>query len=71
MEDTNNIDPGQIYATGVSNGGKMSLRLACEASDLLTGVAAVIAALPAGLECRPAKPVSIMLMNGTEDPLVP
>ncbi len=65
------IDPGRIYATGVSNGGKMVLRLACEASEVLAGVAAVIASLPADLDCQPSSPVSIMLLNGTQDPLVP
>lgn len=65
------IDPGRIYATGVSNGGKMALRLACEASEVLAGVAAVIASLPAELHCQPSSSVSIMLLNGTQDPLVP
>ena len=35
------IDRGRIFATGISNGGFMSLRLACEAADLFAGVAAV------------------------------
>jgi polyhydroxybutyrate depolymerase len=34
-----NIDLGRVYATGFSNGGFMSYRLACEASDLFVAVA--------------------------------
>jgi polyhydroxybutyrate depolymerase len=34
-----NIDLGRVYATGLSNGGFMSYRLACEASDLFVAVA--------------------------------
>ena len=35
------VDRGRIYATGMSNGGLMAYRLACEASDLFTAIAAV------------------------------
>ncbi len=34
-----NIDLGRVYATGLSNGGFLSYRLACEASDLFVAVA--------------------------------
>lgn len=34
-----NIDQARVYATGLSNGGYMSYRLACEASDLFVAVA--------------------------------
>ena len=65
------VDPDRVFATGVSNGGKMSLRLACEASEVVNAVAPVIASLPADLDCQPTSPVSVLIMNGTEDPLVP
>jgi len=67
------VDRRRIYAMGLSNGGMMSLRLACEAADLVAGVAAIAASMPAALvdECRPSAPVSVVLMNGTDDPLVP
>jgi polyhydroxybutyrate depolymerase len=66
-----NIMPGQVYVTGASNGGLMSYRLACEASDRIAAAAAVIANLPAGHECEPKQPISIMVLNGTDDPLMP
>jgi len=69
----NQIDPTRVYATGISNGGFFSLRLACELSSKITAVAAVAATLPQNLSdhCHPQKPVSILLIHGTDDPLVP
>lgn len=34
-----NVDPQRIYATGLSNGGAISQRLACEAADLFAAAA--------------------------------
>ena len=64
------IDPQRIFATGMSNGGFMSNRLACDAADLVAAVAPVASIL--GLvDCTPARPVPILMFNGTLDPLVP
>jgi len=65
-----NVDPRHIYATGHSNGGAMSFRLACELPDK---IAAVAAASPAGLEenYSPLRPISVMVIHGTADPCVP
>lgn len=67
------IDRGQIYATGISNGGFMSLRIACDAADTFAAVAPVTAAFSEQLasRCRPARPIGVAIFNGTEDPLVP
>jgi len=40
IEEAANIDPTRRYAMGWSNGGMMSERLACEASDLFAGIVA-------------------------------
>ena len=66
-------DPARLFVMGLSNGGMMTLRLACESADLFRAFVAVIASLPAALaaRCRPARPVPVMLMNGTADRLVP
>jgi polyhydroxybutyrate depolymerase len=71
LSNTYNVDPDRIFVTGASNGGMMSLRMACEASELIAAAGAVIASLPADLRCEPEHPIPILLMNGTEDPLVP
>lgn len=66
------IDRQRVYATGISNGGMMSLRLAVELSDRIAAVGAVAACMAAVPDCGdPVHPISILLMNGTEDELVP
>jgi polyhydroxybutyrate depolymerase len=66
-------DPKQIYIAGVSNGGMMTFRMLCEASELFAGAATVIANMPAriGANCAPRKPMPVVMFNGTADPLVP
>jgi polyhydroxybutyrate depolymerase len=67
------VDPGRIYAMGISNGGMMSYRLACEATDTFSAIAAVVSSMSVELfaSCAPTRPVSVLVMNGTADPLVP
>ncbi|MDX1735845.1 MAG: PHB depolymerase family esterase [Halioglobus sp.] len=68
------IDRGRVFATGVSNGGQMALRLALEAPDLVTAVAPVATSMPAqdNMGCIPSgQPVAFLLMNGTDDPMNP
>ncbi len=67
-------DRTRVFATGISNGGQMALRLALEAPDFVRAVAPVVASLPAGgnLDCKQAgRPVSTLIMNGTSDPMNP
>lgn len=66
-------DPDRVYVTGGSNGGAMTLLLACRMADRLAAVAPWIASLPAGFQnsCAPAAPLPIVMMNGTADPVVP
>lgn len=68
------VDPARVFAAGVSNGGSMAMRLALEQPTRYRAVAAVVANVPApqNFECKPAaQATSVMIMNGTEDPLVP
>lgn len=67
------VDRRRIFVTGISNGGFMSLRMACDASDLVAGIAAVTAQFSTVLaeRCKPSRSVPVMLMNGTADTLVP
>lgn len=66
-------DPKRIYVTGLSNGGAMTMSMVCVRADIFAAAAAVIINLTDGLasSCRPARAVPLLLMNGTEDPLVP
>lgn len=65
-------DPARIYAAGMSNGAMMSHALACRAADAFAAVAAVSGAMPERLApaCAPSRPVPVMMINGTDDPLV-
>jgi polyhydroxybutyrate depolymerase len=78
-----NIDLTRVYATGLSNGGYLSYRLACEASDLFVAVAPSAgavgtAAIGGGTQdtsdlavCNPTNKVSVLDIHGTSDPLIP
>lgn len=62
-----NIDHQRIFATGMSNGGIMSHRLACEAADLFTAVAAVAGTDGLGESCHPSRPISVMHIHALDD----
>jgi polyhydroxybutyrate depolymerase len=68
-----NVDPTRVYATGISNGGMMCHRLGCELFDRIAAIAPVAAGIPEPLadSARPERPVSVLAVNGTKDPLVP
>lgn len=67
------LNPDRVYVAGPSNGGMMSFRVACELSDKVAAVTAVIANMPARLarNCNPTRPVPVQLVNGTADRWVP
>jgi polyhydroxybutyrate depolymerase len=71
------VDRSRVFATGVSAGGFMSIRLALEVPSRFRAVAAVSANVPTpeNFKCKPAglgtPGTSVMIMNGTKDPLVP
>ena len=64
------INPDRVFATGISNGGFISNRLACELSDRIAAIAPVASANYT-FSCAPSRPVPIIAFNGTEDVLVP
>lgn len=63
------VDRKRIFSTGISNGGMMSYRLACELSDKIAAIAPVEGAQD--LDCHPSPPVSLIVFHGTKDRLVP
>src|SRR5882724_9502810 len=67
------IDRKRIYAAGISNGGLMSYRLACDAANFFAAVVPVAANLSVELaaECRPSRAVPVAIINGTDDPIMP
>ena len=69
------VDPARTFAAGSSRGGFMALRLALEAPARFRAVAAVSANVHThdNFKCKPTQSgtSSVLIMNGTEDPLVP
>jgi polyhydroxybutyrate depolymerase len=66
-------DPKRIYVTGISNGGAMTMTMACKRADLFAGAASVIFNFTDEFAqaCQPTRPVPMLMMNGTADPLIP
>jgi polyhydroxybutyrate depolymerase len=73
LVETENVDPQRVYATGASNGGNFTLRLACEMSTEIAAFAPVVASFPAEYwpRCKPQRPVPILMINGTSDTFIP
>ncbi len=65
------IQPGRVFATGMSAGAFMVNRLACERADLVAAIVPVAGTLGSAFACNPAQPVSVLQMHGTTDPVVP
>jgi polyhydroxybutyrate depolymerase len=64
------VDTHRLFATGMSNGGFLSHRIACELSSRIAAVAPVAGVL--GVDtCAPSRPMSVMQFHGTADPIVP
>lgn len=62
-------DARRVYSTGMSNGGFLTHRLACEAADIFAAFAAVSAVN--GMDpCEPSRPVPVLQFNGTADLIV-
>lgn len=60
------IDRQRIYATGMSNGGMMAYRLACEMPDTFAAIAAV-AGTDNTAQCAPANPIAILHIHARND----
>jgi polyhydroxybutyrate depolymerase len=73
IDDEYNIDLSRVYSCGMSNGGFMSYRLACELGDRITAIASVTGTMPTNslTSCNPFKPTPIMQIHGTADATVP
>jgi len=69
VEQDYSVDPRRIFVTGISNGGMMSYRVGCELADKIAAIAPVEGAQD--IDCRPSRPVSVIVFHGTADRLVP
>ncbi len=62
------VDQARVYATGMSNGGMLAYRLACETA-LFAAIAPVAATLSGS--CSTSTPVSVIHVHGTADRTIP
>lgn len=65
------VDPARIYVDGMSNGGSMAGRVACELADRVAAVG-IVAGPPVEPPdgCLPARSIPLIAFYGTADPLV-
>ena len=64
-----NIDKKRIYATGMSNGGFMTYRVACEMADRIAAIAPVASTLLMN-NCNPSRSISVIHFHGLKDKIV-
>lgn len=69
MEQLYCIDPRREYAAGLSNGGLMSHRLACEVSERFAAIGPVAGTIALPI-CNPKRAVSVIAFHGTADAVV-
>lgn len=67
-----NINTDRLYSCGMSNGGFMSYRLACELSENFAAVASVTGSIVPSMldQCDPSRSIPVMQIHGTADPTV-
>lgn len=73
LSETYAVDSDRVYACGMSNGGFMSFRLACELSEKIAGIASVTGSMTASIfdSCDPQHQMPVLQMHGDADPIVP
>jgi polyhydroxybutyrate depolymerase len=71
LRDALPIGPDQVYVTGFSNGAAMTLRLMCEAGELITAAGTVAAPVTSSImRCELKNPVPLIAFHGSADPVL-
>jgi polyhydroxybutyrate depolymerase len=68
-----NVDPGRVYACGISNGGFFAQYLALRQPNKIAAIASVAASLPQLIQSTQTAlhPISVLYILGMADPLMP
>lgn len=64
------LDSARIYAMGFSDGATFANVLACEEGFNLAGIG-IVAGGGSARNCQPQGPLGVIVMHGTEDPILP
>ncbi len=66
------VDPKRIFLMGLSNGGYMSHRYACDRAGRVAAIVSQAGAMWAdATRCKPSEPVAVLQIHGTDDDTVP
>jgi polyhydroxybutyrate depolymerase len=65
------IDPSRVYVSGISNGGFMATVLICRLANRIAAAALFAPGIGGTGTCAPSRPVSVLEVHGTSDPIVP
>jgi polyhydroxybutyrate depolymerase len=65
------IDPSRVYVSGISNGGFMATVLICRMANRIAAAALFAPGIGGTGTCAPSRPVSVLEVHGTSDPIVP
>jgi polyhydroxybutyrate depolymerase len=66
------VDPKRVFVMGLSNGGYMSHRYACDRASRVAAIVSQAGAMWAdATRCKPSEPVAVLLIHGTDDEMVP
>ena len=67
------VDEKRVYATGISNGAMFANFVALKLSGRIAAIAPVAGGIASELagDFHPSAPVSVLMINGRDDPLVP
>ena len=67
------IPAHRVFVAGISNGGMMSYRLACQAPGTFAAIGVVAGAMPSALRssCAGTESPAVIALHGTQDRLVP
>jgi len=66
------VDPRRIFIVGLSNGGYMAHRYACDRAGRVAAIVSQAGAMWMDTSrCQPSEPVAVLQIHGTEDHLVP
>ena len=71
LTDDYGIEPGNVFATGLSAGAFMATRLACQRADVVAAIAPVAGSLGSAFPAPRRAPVSVFATHGVADQVVP
>jgi polyhydroxybutyrate depolymerase len=71
LRETPSLDASRVFIGGISNGGFMAHRFACESPELIRGVVSISGAVPLEpVTCKTPTSLRVLEVHGEKDPIV-